>query len=183
MTYNNSDLAAAFPTFLRDDALKMIAVLPHPSWSTPTFSVCVREQIVSIPYRIYHDPVLIDQASLTARQVDMLGCLLTRHHDGFVRERYLAKIVCANNEWTPPFVVQLVGEYVVEILQVVKRNLHHLDPKLYASFLQANPRFFAVTKQRVASYWNCYYRWEQRRRDYAGFEIVEFLDHLATAHQ
>jgi hypothetical protein len=182
MSYTNTDLAKAFPVSLRDDALEVVSVLPPPTWNTETFSVCVGGEMVSIPYRIYHDPALIDATNLTARQRELLDCLLTRHHDGFTRERHLAGILCAQNEWIPPFVVQLVGEYVIEILQAVNRDLHHFDPQLYRSFLRANPRYFVLTKQRVISYWNCYYRW-QRRADYAGFRIVDFLERLATADQ
>jgi hypothetical protein len=180
MNYSNCDLANAFPAFLRDDALEVVSVLPQPSWNTGTFSVYVGGETMSVPYRIYHDPALIDATHLTARQRELLDCLLTRHHNGFVRERHLAGILCAHSEWVPPFVVQLVGEYVLEILQVVSSNLDHLDRQLYRSFLQANPGYFALTKQRVISYWNCYYRW-QRRADYAGFRILDFLERLAIA--
>ena len=182
MNYNNSDLTKAFPAFLRDDALEVISALPQPAWDTGTFSVGVGGETISIPYRIYHDPALIDATNLTARQRELLDCLLTRHHNGFIRERHLAGILCSHHEWIPPFVVQLVGEYVIEILQAVSGDLQHLDPHLYRSFLQANPQYFALTKQRVISYWNCYYRW-QRRGDYAGFRIVDFLERLATADQ
>lgn len=182
MNYNNSELAKAFPTFLRDDALEVISVLPQPSLNTEAFSVCVGGEMISIPYRIYHDPALIDATNLTARQRELLDCLLTRHHNGFIRERHLACILCAPHEWIPPFVVQLVGEYVIEILQAVSRDLQHLDPHQYRSFLLANPKYFGLTKQRVISYWNCYYRW-QRRADYVGFRIVDFLERLANADQ
>jgi hypothetical protein len=177
MSYNNSDLANAFPASVRDDALKAISILPQPSLNTEVFSVFVGGEAVSIPYRIYHDPALIDLSRLTSIQAELLECLLTRHHSGFVREEHLANILGANHEWVPPFVIQLVGEYVIEILQLVQRNLHHLDPLRYRSFLRQNPRFFALTKQRVISYWDCYHRW-QRREDYAGFHILEFLDSL-----
>jgi len=180
MSYTNSDLAKAFPAFLRDDALQVVSVLPPPAWNTRTFSVYAGGEPISIPYRIYHDPALIDATNLTACHRELLDCLLTRHHNGFIRERHLAGILSAQNEWIPPFVVQLVGEYVIEILNAVSRNLHHLDPHLYRSFLLENPRYFALTKQRVISYWNCYYR-RQRRADYPGFRIVDFLERLATA--
>jgi|SRR5215813_9893241 len=179
MSYNNSDLANAFPSSLRGDALQVVSVLPQPTWNTETFSVYVGDETLSVPYRIYHDPELIDRTCLTPRQGELLDCLLTRHHDGFIREKYLASIICANNEWIPPFVVQLVGEYVIEILQVVSRNLNLLDPPLYRRFLRENPKFFALTKQRVISYWNCYYRW-QRRADYVGFQITTFMENLVT---
>ena len=36
------------------------------------------------------------------------------------------------------FVVQLVGEYVIEILHVIANNIQNLDTKLYREFLVAN---------------------------------------------
>lgn len=179
MSHNNSDLVNAFPSLLRGDALRVVSVLPQPMWNTAAFPVDVNGETLSIPYRIYHDPELIDRTCLTTRQRELLDCLLTRHHNGFIREKHLASIVCANNEWIPPFVIQLVGEYVIEILQVVSRNLNFLNPSLYRRFLRENPEFFALTKQRVTSYWDCYYRW-QRRSDYVGYQITTFMEHLVT---
>ncbi len=180
MSYNNSDLVNAFPSSVRGDALQLTRVLPQPPWNTRTFSVSVSGETLSIPYRIYHDPKLVDRTCLTTGQGGLLDCLLTRHYNGFIRENHLASIIGANNEWIPPFVVQLVGEYVIEILQVVSRNLDLLDPLLYRRFLEENPRFLLLTKQRVTSYWDCYYRW-QRRADYVGFQITEFMEHLVAA--
>jgi hypothetical protein len=179
MSYNNSDLVSAFPSSVGADALQVASVLPPASLSSDTFSACVSGEIVSIPYRIYHDPALIDRTRLTARQGELLDCLLTRHHNGSVREQHLAGIIRSNNEWIPPFVVQLVGEYVVEILEIVSRNLDHLDARLYRGFLKTNSEFFALTKQRIISYWDCYYR-GQRRDDYVGFKISAFMEHLLT---
>ena len=79
-----------------------------------------------------------------------------------------------------PFVVRLIGEYVIEILQVINRDRSHLNPRLYRSFLEANPAFFTLARQRVVSYWDCYYR-SQRREDYPGFQILDFLQGLATS--
>jgi hypothetical protein len=177
MSYSNSDLANAFPASLRDEALRMISMLPQPSWNSKAFSVSVGGEMVFIPYRIYHDPALIDPAQLTPLQGELLDCLLTRHHSGFVREKHLTNILCADHQWIPPFVVHLVGEYIIEILHVIRRNVQNLDPKLYREFLMGNPNFFALTKQRVISYWNCYHPW-QRREDYDGFQIVEFFNRL-----
>ncbi len=182
MSYNNSDLANAFPASVRDDALKAVSILPQPSWNSEVFSVFVSGETVSIPCRIYHDPALIDPTRLTSVQAELLECVLTRHRSGFVREEHLANILPANHEWVPPFVIQLVGEYVIEILQLVQRNLYHLDPQLYRAFLKQNPCFFALTKQRAISYWNCYHR-RRRREDYPGFQIIEFLDHLLAADE
>jgi hypothetical protein len=178
MNFTNSDLAQAFPSSLREDALCVASALPQPAWDLRIFfSARVGNEAVTIPYRIYHNPAFVNPAQLAPPQVELLDCLLTRHHDGFVREERLGKIICVNHEWIPPFVVQLAGEYVAEILNVIRDNLRNLDPQLYRRFLKGNDAFLALTKQRVISYWNCYYR-GQAREDYPGFRIMEFFDHL-----
>ena len=92
----------------------------------------------------------------------------------------MTRIVTCRDVWVPPFVVRLIGEYVIEILRVIRENCAGLDATLYRSFLRENPEFWAITKERVVSYWNCYY-WRQRRADYVGFQIVEHLDSLVLS--
>jgi hypothetical protein len=180
MSYDNSDLARAFPASVRDDVLQVVATLPQPPWNIEPFQVRIEGEAVFIPYRIYHDPALIDRTRLSPLQEELLDCLLTRHHNGFTREKHLKKILSCNHTWTPPFVVSLVGEYVIEIIDTIRNNANELNPQAYGRFLTDNPTFFALTKQRVTSYWNCYHR-RYRREDYAGFKIVAFLERLATA--
>jgi hypothetical protein len=180
MSDNNSDLALAFPASVRDDALQVASTLPQPSLKTEPFSVRVGGETVLIPYRIYHDPALINPERLTPLQVELLDCLLTRHHSGFVREKHLTNIICSNREWIPAFVVQLVGEYVIEILDSIRKNLDNLDLQLYRGFLTNNPLFLGLTKQRVFSYWDCYHR-RQPKEQYAGFRIIELFDRLVSS--
>jgi hypothetical protein len=154
--------------------------LPNAGFATDGFSVEIGEETIRIPYRIYHDPAQIDFDCLTQTQRDLLACLLTRHHSGFVRAEYLATIIGRDEEWVPPFVVQLVGEYVIEIIRLIKDNLHHLNPGIYRQFLIRNPAFYRTTRKRVSSYWDCYYRGE-RRNEYAGFQVLEFFNQLIPA--
>jgi hypothetical protein len=77
----------------------------------------------------------------------------------------------------PPFIIQLVGEYVIEIIRSIRDNIDRLDPNLYRAFLTRNPAFYQTTKQRVASYWNCFHR-DQQRADYAGVQVLEAFDRL-----
>jgi hypothetical protein len=181
MTSANSDLVKAFPATVQSDAVVLSSVLPLPELTSYTFSVFVSGEAVQIPYRIYHDPESIDRTRLTDSQVQLLDCLLTRHHSGVVRERHLKKILRSNYEWVPPFVIQLAGEYVVEILCVIRDGLQDFDRDLYRAFLTANPAFFALMKQRVVSYWNCYHT-HISKNDYAGFQIIGFLDNLVGLH-
>jgi len=177
MSDNNLDLVNAFPAGLRDDAMKVVSALPNPSHWANTFTVKIGEETVWIPYRIYHDPVQIDSANLSGTQLNLLACLLTRHHCGFTRAENLNRILHSNQNWVPPFIVQLLGEYVVEILCVIRDNLNLLDVQTYREFLVRNPTFYRKTKERVQSYWNCNYRGEHKE-DYAGFQIIEFFDRL-----
>lgn len=181
MSPDNSDLVKAFPESVREDAVLLTSALPKPRLTADTFSVFVGNELLQIPSRVYHEVGRIDSALLTGVQSELLDCLLTRHHDGHVREAHLRKILGRKHEWIPPFVVQLVGEYVIEILSAIRDGLHELDHDLYRAFLISNPAFFKLTKQRVASYRNCYYPCV-RVGDYVGFEIVRFFDSLIGAN-
>jgi hypothetical protein len=109
---------------------------------------------------------------------------LTRYHDGFVRQKHLERIIGSENIWIPPFVIQLVGEYVIEILQVVDHNLSNLNVSIYEQFIWWNPEFMALTERRVASYWNEYYRrpasgrMAYEREEYVGFRLLKFFKSL-----
>jgi hypothetical protein len=177
MLEDNSELVFAFPVAIRDDAIRLASTLPHPDLTALTFEVLVGEELVRIPYRIYHDVTRIDLASFNISQIELLDCLLTRHYDGYVREENLRKILGRNHQWVPPFVIQLVGEYVIEILAAIRDGLGNLDPDLYRTFLISNPNFFRLTKQRVLSYRACYYA-QFAKSKYAGFEIMNFFDRL-----
>jgi len=76
----------------------------------------------------------------------------------------------------PPYVIQLVGEYVIEIVNVVRENLGCLRQKTYARFVSENPCFITLTRRRATSYWNCYYRTSDLAfHDYPAHPILEVL--------
>jgi hypothetical protein len=177
MGFSNSDLVGVFPASVRNDVFELISALPEAALASDTFSVKIGAEVVQIPFRIYHDPALVQSSRLTPTQNELLACLLTRHHSGFVREENLRRILTSNHEWVPPFVVQLSGEYVFEILCLIRDNIHLLDAALYRTFLTQNLAYYRTTKSRVMSYWNCYHR-DQRRADYAGFQVLESFDRL-----
>ena len=154
--------------------------MPKADLSSHAFTAFVGEESLEIPYRVYHDVTLIQSAQLVGVQLELLDCLLTRHHDGRVREEHLRKILRSNGPWVPPFVVHLAGEYVIEILYAIRDGLAGLDPRLYRMFLTQNPAFFERTKQRVESYRNCYYP-SLDKGTYPGSEIVRFFDALVAS--
>ncbi|MEU0332816.1 hypothetical protein [Streptomyces sp. NPDC006193] len=161
-------LVTAFPSRLAGDVRSVLAVMPVGAiLPGEHFSVEVRGETVAIPSRIYSDePDGGSEECLTETQRMLLHCLYSRHSDGRVRQRRLEHIVGSSEPWVVPFVVQLAGEYVVEILEGIRHGLPGLDVpgsyqrRLYGEFIARNPAFFARTERRVVSYWSCYYRWK-----------------------
>lgn len=184
-------LALAFPASLRDEVRVVAGILP-PTRSTLalSFSVSVQGESVTIPYRLYNDePTAETRRALSPVQLTILQCLYTRHNDGRIRQRRLEQVIDSMQPWVMPFVIQLVGEYVLEILVTIKQRLAQLDTPgtpqhaAYGQFLAANPDFLTLTSQRVTSYWNCYYRFEYpRRRDYPGQILLLSLQNAAAAY-
>jgi len=174
-----NDLAIAFPPSLRPDAIVACATFPAVRALGQSFSVRLRDQVITIPRRLHLETDFIHLESLTVLQREIVDCLLTRHSDGFTRQKHLERIVGVNHGWIPPFVVQLAGEYVVQIMDVIYEHLPSLDKQSYKEFLCANPGFLDLTERRVISYWDCYYR-NVRRDDYVGFKILEFFRSLSS---
>jgi hypothetical protein len=145
------------------------------------FEVEVQGETVAIPSRIYNEePGTEFERALSGTQQMILHCLYSRHHDGRVRQRHLEQITASGEPWVVPFVVQLAGEYVLEIIESIGRGLPGLaEPgstqrRLYGEFIARNPAFFARTERRVVSYWSCYYRWKYRAfGTYPGCVLLE----------
>lgn len=78
-----------------------------PSLSTARFFTSPRESI--------HLRSELKRSGLAPSARTVLDCLFTKHHDGYVREKYLRAVINAQFAWVPPFVIQLLGEYVVQI--------------------------------------------------------------------
>ncbi|MEU9360990.1 hypothetical protein AB0D35_23130 [Streptomyces sp. NPDC048301] len=185
----SNPLITAFPAELASDAEAVLAVMPDSRLQPHgSFSVTVEGQPVLIPERLYNDEPPADRvASLSSRRQQLLHCLYSRHCDGMVRQRHLEKIVGSTDPWVVPFVVQLAGEYVLEILVVICDELRDLATPgtfghlAYGQFIVDNPAFFARTQRRVVSYWNCYYRGTYASfRGYPGCTILDLLRSAAS---
>ncbi|MEU8760078.1 hypothetical protein [Streptomyces sp. NPDC048659] len=182
-------LTMAFPAELAGDAEAVASVMPA-SRRLPAapFSVVVEGQQVLIPYRLYNDEPLADAvASLSSRQRRLLHCLYSRHCDGVVRQRHLEKIVRSTDPWVVPFVVELVGEYVLEIMIVICDELRDLAAPgtgghlAYGQFIVENPAYFASIQRRVVSYWSCYYRGTYASfQGYPGRTLLDLLRSAAS---
>ncbi|CAD6563455.1 hypothetical protein LMG24235_08702 [Paraburkholderia sabiae] len=170
----HSPLIAAFPEALRSDVSVVADLIGSSNATGRGLPVVVRGESLNIPYRIYDDPDETLLACLNETQAILYACLLTRHHDGHVRQRQIERLVASSEPWVAPFVMQLCGEYVIEILDHIEARLSSMDQHTYGAFFRENSLFFQRTRDRMISYWDCYYRWLYKRKaDYVGFRLFD----------
>ncbi len=184
------DLIHAFPEPMWPEAEASVRLLLRrieplrflPGERDPFFvHVTVEDWPVAIPYRLYDDTSLphleaeplfdafaelAHGRDLSERQALMFFCLLSRHENGFVREAALCRLTAAREAFVVPFVTQLAAEYVYEILLQIHLRMAEFDRHLFGAFFRANPDFLDLSRQRMVSYWDTYYR----RQDYTSVD-------------
>ncbi len=110
-------LAEALPADLRDDASQAAeGVLGrlHERQRTYRFPVMVGTETVSIPNRLHFSS---DHSSDGETDIIFLiaKCLEARSNDGFHRQRAARQLLEDVQPWSAPFIMALIGEYVIEI--------------------------------------------------------------------
>jgi len=151
------DLSLAFPAALRPAAA---ALTGNPGWRPEirhcAYQVMLGGDTLTIPRRLYVDRDLLwDDAGRDTTGRGIAWCLGTRHHDGHVREACLVRLLAAPQAWMAPFIVHLVGEYVIEIVQRIEAALPDFAPDMRASlgaFVRENPRYLDTIERRTVSY-------------------------------
>jgi hypothetical protein len=184
-------LINAFPSFLRQDVDEVIKILPFDrnvllaGGQTHLVDSLIHsvEQTISlsdepliIPYRLYfNEPKADKEKQLTALQRNILNCIYLRHHNGFVRQRRLEQLIDTVDYFVIPYTFQLLGEYVVEILEVLDRHINDKTINKYVKFINENKKYWQQTESRMISYWNEYYRRPTfpKFQNYIGKQIVD----------
>lgn len=152
-----------FPAALQPAALDLLRTLCVADLAPAMqgFTVLVQGEKLSAPYRVYYEPANLRSAIAgSTGDTRMLAlCLGSRHWDGYIREECVRELVAVGRPWVVPFVVQLIGEYVVEIVEAAAATvISDASSAQFADFVRENPAFMATTRRRVTSYWACYYR-------------------------
>src|SRR4051812_28754739 len=178
----NPDFTEAFPAGL---SVRVRAVLEATSLGPSAQKrspddigpIALNGQRLRIPARIYNpEPDWAIVRSLGDVERSIAACLFTRHHDGRVRERALTQVPVCVEPWAAPFVVQLLGEYVIELVERAAFLIEGTPQAGYVAFARENPDFVRLTTQRATSYWNAYYRDRIRKRaDYPAFPALARL--------
>ncbi|WP_324023592.1 hypothetical protein QSV08_11980 [Maribacter sp. BPC-D8] len=183
-------LTKAFPKKLHSDLNEVLKIIPFDNNKVKLFGGTIHQvdnliheseldlildnETLTIPYRLYFDepnPEL--EKTLTDKQKDILNCIYLRHHNGYLRQKRLNLLSPNSEKWTIPFVVQLIGEYVYELLPIIEKKVNENTLDFYAKFRDENPKYWLQTESRMISYWNEYYRYKfPKLKEYLGFEIV-----------
>ncbi|MDA0179236.1 hypothetical protein OJ997_02920 [Solirubrobacter phytolaccae] len=171
-------LLGGFPASLRDDVLSVLRALPprtYPAMERRE-AVHVSGEEVAVPYRIHYPELEADTlVAMSDGQQLVAGCLYSRHGDGHVRERAIARVVDSTEPWVIPYVLSLLGEYVFQICALVHEEAPLTSPA-YQDFARANRQFLALTENRANSYWGEYHRFRYpRRREYPALLALDQL--------
>ena len=177
------DESIGFPLRLRPSARALVGAVATGEIAPPlgAFNVAIDGEALRIPYRLYYNPARLRDALANARGIDqrILACLGTRHYDGRLRQECLARILDIDDAWLAPYVVQLAGEYVIEIVDDVARAIGMRVTPPLAAFARDNPDYLATLSRRVTSYWNCYHRREYPdRAGYPGTQVLRLLQNV-----
>ena len=179
----------AFPQYLEEDVLVVLNYLQ--SYSTKfhskhTYQVFVKQDVIHLPVRTYFKlPNNPQFSNFPIIQQKILCCIYTRHHDGFIRQTMLERLLNSPlDDFVIPYVFQLLGEYVQEILKTIEPYINENNHILFAQFILENPKYFQITESRIISYWNEYYRHTQNKyfKDYIGAKILTKLKNLVQNH-
>ena len=173
----------AFPAHVTAEVAAVIPALSDYQQHPPSdaFTVLVQGERLDVPYRVYYrESQVLKGAELPGTQGHVALCLGTRHHDGFLREKCVRQVIAVEQPWVVPFVTQLVGEYVLQIRQVVEHELPNLNALMYGEFLDANAALHGTISRRAVSYWNAYYgRRYPKRKHCPGFLVLTAVTRFA----
>ncbi|RXJ86398.1 hypothetical protein [Arcobacter sp. CECT 8985] len=180
----------SFPKKLELDVKQVIKILPINKPVTNCLGVEIsyiheigeqvelETELITINSRIYFDePNLLKEERLTSQQKKILNCLYTRHSDGYVRQKRIENLLGLDDYFIIPFMISNAGSYLIEILNIINENINESNVKSYIEFIQENPSYWRLTKDRIVSYWNEFYRFKYNQfKDYVGSDFIKKLE-------
>lgn len=188
-------LLMSFPSDLASDIRTVLLILPvnqnniklcdgnihyiKEFVSSESINVQLDGVSILIPSRIYfNEPEAHLENQLNYKQKMILNCIYLRHYNGYIRENRLRNMIDTNEYWSIPFTIQLLGEYVYEIIEVLDSHINKNTLDNYCKFIDENPKYWQKTESRMISYWNEYYRYRfPKIKEYKGYELVEKIKH------
>jgi hypothetical protein len=145
-----------------DAAAERVVAIEVKSTVQKDHNIVVDGETLVIPYRQYDRPLSPSGLDPEARL--MWLAWLTRSNDGQIRQAAVRELFERPESWVAPFLVQLLGEYIIEISTDIAAFVDTTvvrDPawtKVFREFWAENSRFIELSRARACSYWSEYYR-------------------------
>lgn len=116
----------ALPARLNAATARVLVRLHRSQSHLPTAGVlvvqCDGEQLV-IPARTYYDEPEVERIIAEGGDEGRVALSLgTRHHNGYFRERCVRALLASDVAWAAPFIIPLLGEYVIEIVELIEQH-------------------------------------------------------------
>lgn len=137
----------------------------------------LRGEPLLLPARVYYDAAVLNEACEREGLAGTIAlCLGTRHYNGFLRQACVTRLLGCEQYWAVPFVLQLLGEYVVEVILPIEAFLKSGAGQAVRDFVAENARYMVTLEKRALSYWDCYYRQQfSDKQDYPGIRAISAL--------
>ncbi len=171
-------ITRCFPAELEEQVRKVTRLLSMEKSGyihAASYSVKFRGETLEFPNRVYfNEPANTLEKHLSEEEQTILNCIFLRHHNGYIRQRRMEKLIHKKQPYIVPFTFQLLGECVKEILTVVDEHINEKTIPDYVAFVNENKKYTEQTENRMISYWDLYYRKEYpRRKRYIGQHIFD----------
>jgi hypothetical protein len=159
-------IASCFPQSLWADVRRVTTIMPayrhsplvvnqNPAGRLVPVKVTIEGEAVNVLNRTYSgEPAGELVASLSTRQRLIYDCVYARHWDGFVRERHVEGLLAGAEPWIPTFVLELLGEYVIEIAQMIDKAADVIPRDAYQRYAVGNPAYLKRICKKIVSYYH-----------------------------
>jgi len=150
--FNYSRLNTAFVELLQSYKVHELVGRPlaSPEKASSWQDFSIDGHSVHIPYRVYIEE---EPRTLEGDQLILNACLFTRHHSGYVRERYFLQLATLEKlpEWSYPYLFLSLSDYVPNIYSIIHdAGMHHL--RSLAKVALQNPKQYKLAVKRAISF-------------------------------
>lgn len=165
-------LSNAFPKRLRKEWIELSKKLlvDDIKISNQVTPYKLNYESIEIPYRI--ELKEMNMTGFSSLQKQMLYCIYTRNNNGYIREKYIKKLLEMElPEWDYPFLLQISEDYVIEILDSVYDLLKNKEDKDLKAFVLENKEVCSKSYLKMISYWNQFYKEKTSFHSYVGRKL------------
>lgn len=132
---------------------------------------------IYLPSRVYLSSRMypFSYSHLSEMEKIIFHCIFSRSNDGFARESHLRALLrmgADKYEWVKPYIISASGEYVVEIIDMLYKEIDREKISEYREICKLNFENIRVLHARMIAYWAEFYRNEcYYYRDYIGKKL------------